>query len=99
MMKQLYTVGNQRFYDESLSVSASTGVPYMKLGPNKITRYDGGFAFDSIAAANRFKRAQGRSDWAVYELDGDFEKDSYKSPFEGIHRITRSLEILRRVDP
>ena len=91
--KKLFTVG-----DETYATALADGKNVVKFGSLPFGIYPGGVAFDDVGAARDHLTELGKADsgWAVYELSGDFEKDTYD--VGGSHYTDKSLIVVRQVE-
>lgn len=72
----IFTIGSQSSYDRALDEAASLGRQLFKLG--QTTDYPGGYAFQTVGdAERRIAEAYPDRGFAVYELDGDWDADTY----------------------
>lgn len=89
----VYTVGNQRVYDKRIR---ELGRDFLKIG--RTHSYPGGFAVSCVADARKLVIEFGRNDWAVYELEADWDTDTTPSQNGWWHALVNDSVILRRVD-
>jgi len=89
----VYTVGDEDTYDSRLKACPSN---FKKLG--KTDNYPGGFALKTIEDAVRLiKEFNKVREWAVYELDADWDEDTVKSERGWWSGLQRDAYILRKV--
>jgi len=87
----IYTVGNRSNYDKMLA----KGKPFLKLGKDGL--YPGGFAFKTVLDAAMAIEQFGKDEWAVYEVDADWEKDTVPSETGWWHALVNNSIVIRRV--
>ncbi len=89
----VFTVGHEQTYDRGIR---EQGDKFQKLGRNK--DYPGGFAFCSFADAQRLiDEFDKRGQWAVYELDADWDLDTVKSDNGWWHALLKDSVIIGKV--
>jgi hypothetical protein len=89
----VFTVGNEERYDKGLK-------KYGKLMEKTGRRpdYAGGFAVQTADDASRLIEEMGKTgEWAVYELDADWDKDTTPSDNGWWHALLRDSTILRKI--
>ena len=90
----VFTVGNEKNYDRGI---ASCGREFKKLG--KDLAYPGGYACRTPEDARKLIVQEGReSEWAVYELEADWEKDTESSENGWWHVLLLDAVIVRKVE-
>lgn len=94
--KPIFTIGDTRYHS-----ALSEGKNVIKFGPMFWGLYPGGLAFKSVEEAiafmqnNQSEQDELSSGWAVYELTGDFELDTYRS--HEYRYLNQSLLVRQRV--
>ena len=89
----VYTVGNEEFYDRRLQENREL----IKLGRHR--DYPGGFAVKSIKDAYRLIKEFGKqNEWAVYELDANWSKDTLQSKNGWWHALINDSLVLRKIE-
>lgn len=90
---RVLTVGYEPMYDRGIQ---ELGDKFQKLGRTK--DYAGGFAVSSFADAQRLIAAfDQRGQWAVYELDADWDRDTVKSDNGWWHALLKDSIVMRKV--
>ena len=90
----IYTVGHEKKYDKLLH--DTLGHSFKKLGRNGT--YPGGFAVATVDDATRLIEEWGKvGEWAIYEVDADWEKDTKPSLQGWWHALQRDALITRKV--
>jgi len=95
-MVTVFTVGNEQAYDLGLQVR---GKDFQKIGRRNglVNHYPGGFAFKSADDANKLiKEFERQDEWAVYELEADWEKDTVPSKNGWWHALINDVRIIRK---
>lgn len=91
--RPVFTVGSEQAYDNNLKY---LGAKFRKLG--RSLDYPGGYALRSVADARRLIKEQGPGcDWAVYELDADWDVDTVPSKNGWWRALIWSRQIIRKV--
>jgi hypothetical protein len=91
--KRVLTVGNRSVYDKGIRLY---GNAFQKTG--RTAEYAGGFAVSSFADAQRLIDEFGkRGEWAVYELDADWDTDTVQSDNGWWHALLKDSKVLRKV--
>ena len=74
----IYTIGNQESYDDALRQNGAQGIKTLKMG--RRDDYPGGYAFQTASdAARRIAEAYPGRGFAIYEVDADWDQDTYPS--------------------
>lgn len=74
----IFTIGNRESYDDLVRQNGAKGVCVLKLG--RRDGYPGGYAFQTATdAARRIAEAYPGRGFAIYEVDADWERDTYSS--------------------
>jgi hypothetical protein len=90
----VFTVGNQQSYDRGI---IEHGREFKKLG--RRNTYPGGFAVRTPAEAERLIDESGkRGEWAVYELQAEWDRDTVTSDTGWWHALINDSTVIRRVD-
>jgi hypothetical protein len=93
----IYTVGHEKNYDEHLA--GPNAAKFKKLGRRKKDGYPGGFAAKTPEDAMRIIDEMGKGrEWAVYEVDADWERDTAPSENGWWHALIKTSRIIRKVD-
>jgi len=101
-MDEIYTLGSRKDYKEYLE---KYGDEAKKIGPRPPKEnsswgnqpYGGGIAFASVPAALLWAKAQGKTSWVPFLLEGNWQEDVYWD-HESVHyRIKRDLKIIKEV--
>lgn len=91
----IFTIGHQKSYDEALEEFGRLDTPLIKKG--RSDSYPGGYAFRTADdAARRIAQAYAHRGFAVYEVNGDWERDTYPSPCEWWHHLKVDRPIIGR---
>lgn len=92
-MPKAYTVGHERNYDRGI---VDHGRGFMKAG--RQDGYLGGFVLRTVREAYRLIGEFGkRGEWAVYELDADWGRDTVPSKDGWWHDLVNDSVITRKV--
>lgn len=95
-----FTVGHTVNYDEALAASLIDGKPMRKCGPFKMedgTDYNGGIIFKTPEDAAAYLIQIGKTEvWSVYEIDADYDADTWRIPGEQITRLKRDALVIRK---
>lgn len=95
-MNNVFTIGNEETYDRGLQ---QLGDAFCKMGA-KPPRYPGGFALKTVEDACRLIDEFGKqSEWAVYRLEADWDKDTKPSDNGWWHSLQRDATILEKAQP
>lgn len=86
----IYTVGNREHYLQGLAAPPPGG--FMKLG--RRGGYPGGYAFLTREDAQRRIEETGETQWAVFGLDADWERDTVPSQNGWWHALVNDRPIL-----
>ena len=92
----IYTYGFAESYDPHIKTEKEP----KKLGPQldgPHEGYLGGIAFKTATEASLYLSEENLSGYAVYEMDGDWDSDTYIAFDEGFYRINKDLPLVRRV--
>jgi hypothetical protein len=91
--KPVFTVGNRRMYDNGIR---KYGDAFQKTG--RTAEYAGGFAVASFADGQRLiDEFHKRGEWAVYELEADWDTDTVQSDNGWWHALQRDSKVLKKV--
>lgn len=92
----IYTVGHETTYDEHLA--GPNAAKFRKLGRRKKDGYPGGFAAKTPEDAMQIIHEMGKGrEWAVYEVDADWEKHTVPSEHGWWHALIKTSRIVRKV--
>lgn len=91
----IYTIGHQENYDKALREHAALGQVTYKTGQG--ADYPGGYAFQTAEdAQRRIAEAYPERNFAVYEVDADWEGDTYPSAEGWWHHLKEDRPIIGR---
>ena len=89
----VYTVGHEETYDIRLAIH---GDGFVKKGASD--NYVGGFACQTVPAARLLIREFGKEgEWAVYELEADWNKDAVPSNNGWWYALRNDSVVIRKV--
>lgn len=91
----IYTIGHQANYDQALQGMAAAGQQLYKVG--RTADYPGGYAFQTAEdAQRRIAEAYPDRHFAVYEVDADWERDTYPAANGWWHHLKEDRPIIGR---
>ena len=93
LLSGVFTVGHESNYDQGI---IEHGDAFRKLGRRE--DYPGGFACCSVYDAQRLiDEFEKRGEWAVFELDADWERDTVPSENGWWHALINDSVVTRKV--